>query len=307
MNIHSKIRYGIFFIILIVMMLLVFGKASFKLKSFGEFFTSGSNSQKQDTVTYPVLPSPTTQTNQDGNINSDVKTTTKDSSSSHYEWPTISGSPANREEMDQWLYSRGYTSSLSGKDEEYKSYSLETLKTLADGGDIHAMTALAAKIHDRAQSTKLIKRAAVYGSTEALQLLALRSDTNYDLAEYEGKLSVEDKRKLLLESMAYNEVAVLRGDKVTWYYGESSFKNSRKIDFTETEWQQIKERAQVIYNELQQQRTELGLGEFDNSVPDSVKKYADILTAPKSKNSCNLPENKAECDRLLAEIKNKGK
>jgi len=268
--------------------------------------TNGTQSDEATPVNKNLLP--TTHNEQQQVSNPPIiQYATSEKYSLGDEWPTISGSPTNKEEIDQWLYSRGYTSSLSGKDEEYKSYSLETLKTLADGGDIHAMTALAAKIHDRAQSTKLIKRAAVYGSTEALQLLALRSDTNYDLAEYEGKLSVEDKRKLLLESMAYNEVAALRGDKVTWYYGESSFKNSRKIDFTETEWQQIKERAQVIYNELQQQRTELGLGEFDNSVPDSVKKYADILTAPKSKNSCDLPENKAECDRLLAEIKNKGK
>jgi len=221
------------------------------------------------------------------------------------EWPTISGSPTNKEEIDQWLYSRGYTSSLSGKDEEYKSYSLEALKTLANGGDINAMLVLAGKIAvtNETESKLLIKRAAAFGSTRALQLLAI--DIEYSASLAKQPLPAEEKRKLQLESMAYYEVAALRGDKVTWHYGESSFKNAGKIDFTETEWQQIKASAKIIYNELQQQRTELGLGEFDNSVPDSVKKYADILTAPKSKNSCDLPENKAECDRLLAEMKNK--
>lgn len=219
-----------------------------------------------------------------------------------YAWPTVSGSPANREEMDQWAYSRGFTGSLSGKQQDYEAYSLETLETLAKGRDIHAMQTLAARLGGKA-GMALFRDAAVYGSTSALQSIAIRIDSSYDLAELEGQLSNEEMRKLQLESKAYYEVAGLRGDEETRLSGESRFTAIKKIEFTKVEQQQINQRAKAIYDELQQQRTELGLGEFDNSVPDSIKKYVATLTAPKSKNSCDLPENKAECDRLLAAMK----
>jgi hypothetical protein len=39
------------------------------------------------------------------------------------------------------------------------------------------------------------------------------------------------------------------------------------------EWQKVESQAQEIYQDLVNKRQELGLGEFDNSVPESVKKY----------------------------------
>jgi len=246
------------------------------------------------------LSLPTQQQQADNNSSSATQPLLSKKNSSSYVWPTVSGSPADKEEMNQWSYDRGFTLMLPGKQQDYDSYTNETLKTLANEGDIHAMQTLAARIGG-AQGVALLKLAAAHGSIMALLSITTRIENSYEVAELNGApLPDEEKRKLQVESKAYYEVMGLRGDEEFRRSGDRHFADE-KVEFTQVEQHYIKERAKAIYDELQQQRTGLGLGEFDNSVPDSVKKYLATFEKPTTKTFCDFPENQVECEKLLAE------
>jgi hypothetical protein len=306
MKLQLNLMHLIFFIALATIVFLLWGAAS-RIYTFPHATSVSSlSSDETNSIRRNVSIANKAKQSEDSNL-PDVQSTIKAQYSSLYQWPTVSGSPANREEMDQWSYARGFTSRLAGKEEEYKTYSLETLKTLANGGDIHAMEILAKNAESTEQQMALLEKAAVNGSISALLSMGIRVKGSGALAEHEGVLTPLEKRNLQLESMAYYEVIGLRGDEEMSQSGKRLITNIEKVAFTPAEQQQIKTRAQTIFKELQHQRTELGLGEFDNSVPDSVKKYVATLTLPAEqvKNSCDLPANKAECDRLLAAIKDR--
>jgi hypothetical protein len=49
------------------------------------------------------------------------------------------------------------------------------------------------------------------------------------------------------------------------------------ISFSESDWIQVSNKADALYQELEQRRIELGLGAFDNSVPETVQNFFDAL------------------------------
>jgi len=278
------------------------------IKSTSDFYgspvstlTNGTQSDEATPVNKNLLPVTHNEQQQVSNNNLPAtESVTSEKYSSEYKWPTVSGSPADQEEMNQWSYARGFTLMLPGKQSDYEGYTNEILKTLANEGDIHAMQTLAARIGG-AQGVALLKLAAAHGSTMALLSMAIDVASNYEVAELNGApLPDEEKRKLQVESKAYYEAIGLRGDEEFRRSGDRHFADE-KVEFTQAEQHYIKERAKAIYDELQQQRTELGLGEFDNSVPDSVKKYLATFEKPTIKTFCDFPENQVECEKLLAE------
>jgi hypothetical protein len=184
---------------------------------------------------------------------------------------TLAGTPSETEILRKWDESRGRFDGESLK--EYADYNMDTLKVLADGGDLKAMIALSklyisdeyAGEYGSSYSMPLLKKAAAYGSSYAMELYA----TNYDSMHYVDGSYTHD---VMLEVLAWNNAAALRGDM----YPNSTARlelQRKKVQLNEIDIQKIRTRSQEIYNEVLAERKALGLGDFDNSVPPEVKKF----------------------------------
>ena len=190
---------------------------------------------------------------------------------------TMLGTLAEAAEIKQWYRDRGKF--FASQDVEYKNYDELTLKKLADSGDIRALHALADLYIDDEHfglegygleaTNDLFWKAAVYGSTEALNRLAL----NMQVVKYSNDGPELENRKHALEILSLYNVAALRGDELPNIANASDFKFLNHINLSDDENNFIERRSWDIYNHLLQRRVELGLGNFDNSQPESVKKY----------------------------------
>ena len=162
---------------------------------------------------------------------------------------------------------------------EYKSYSNETLEKLAQGGDIIALTTLADRYElqrdpvsqDKAEAART--KAIILGSTYALG----QESTHYESAAFLAKDPAQAKANIM-HSMALKKVGVLRGDPLDYLMDLRSpeYKN-QKFDLNENDFIQINSAAQKIYGVYQTQRQALGLGDFDNSVPEIVRESYDRM------------------------------
>jgi hypothetical protein len=190
---------------------------------------------------------------------------------------TILGTPAEAAEIKQWYRDRGRF--FANHDVEYKNYDELTLRKLADTGDIRALHALADLYIDDEHfglegygleaTNDLFWKAAAYGSTEALYQLALNMET----LKYSSTGPELENRKYVLEILSLYNTAALRGDEMPNLVSAKAFKFLNHINLSSEEKRFIEQRSQEIYNQLLQKRIELGLGNFDNSQPESVKKY----------------------------------
>ncbi len=188
------------------------------------------------------------------------------------DYGVFGASPSDAVEVAQWKVSMGYTNADLPAN-EYTSYDEATLRKLADNGDVKAMLALGAHYTNSTNpnaspdvAAPFYHKAAVYGSTAALQRLGTIAEVEMAFSS----LPAEQKHVAMLEVIALSKVAAIRGDK----YPLTSIlrKYEDEIQFTNHDFEFIDKRGQEIYNELQQQRNALGLGPFDNSVPDAVRR-----------------------------------
>lgn len=199
------------------------------------------------------------------------------------EWKLV-GTPQEEAEQAAWL---GVSGNYYGVT-EYDSYDVETLKKLAETGDLHAMHKLANwYVSDQnfldygfKFAEPLLWRAAIYGSSGAISELA-----EIQYSKRYGNDSEEEKRQLLLDAMAFYRAAELRGDRWGTLTIKKSLMKNNNFSFASQELDVINKRAQEIYSDLQSQRLELGLGEFDNSVSPAVKKLFEIMENPPGKKS----------------------
>ncbi len=181
--------------------------------------------------------------------------------------------PAERVEKDQWLVERGHVELETGVGiAEYSTYDIGALKKLANEGDARAVEALAVnewkqKGYDAA--IQIYTEAAAKGSTVALSSIGQVIDT----AMYRNAKTPEEKHAAALEVLSYGEAANLRGDRLPKIQNESAFIQLNKIVLTDNDRKEIDTRAKEIYDQIQNKRYELNLGDFDNSVPESVQKY----------------------------------
>lgn len=158
----------------------------------------------------------------------------------------------------------------------YETYDNETLRQLGNTGDLRALHELADRSETIAEHNVILEKAAVFGSTQALDKLGLMTELTASLSDK----TPEEKKPIVIESMAYYEAAVLRGD----WEGKLTFGRSllgkHPVDLTDEDYNTIQKRSQEIYNNIQAKRYELGLGDFDNSIPDSVmESYSMSLAA----------------------------
>jgi hypothetical protein len=192
------------------------------------------------------------------------------------EWPTVVGSPQNKAEINAWLSARGYRPNFTDID-EYASYDKATVEQLAQNGDIRAMQRLGDLLlgvdAGFAKSKSAFTDAAVHGSTAAMEAIG----TVLESFVYSNAKTVLEKREAVLDVLAWYNAAALRGDRLPISESAGSFIRINKIGLSDQDRVEIQARSQKIYDDLLQKRRALGLGEFDNTVPDSVNKYFDFL------------------------------
>lgn len=188
------------------------------------------------------------------------------------------GDAVSSEEIKKWFADRGNYSFFDPDSfSDYQGYDIETLTRLSDSGDIKAMHVLADRANNFADLRSILFKASIYGSTEALIQLGSLNEND------EGNLKakpVEVQKAKILTALAYYEVAQIRGD---WWGNIASGKSLTeryKVSLTEQDRLLIKNLSEQIYSDLQARRFELGLGEFDNSVPDSVIKFYEEMVKP---------------------------
>ncbi len=193
---------------------------------------------------------------------------------------TMHGTPAEAEVVRRWEHSRGryHAQDL----EAYRRYGVETLEELAAGGDMKAMIVLSELYvtephvvdHGLEAALRMLRQAAVHGSSEALGRYAsgYRSLHSQDL-------DAQSMRPQFLESLAWQQVAGLRGDALPSSTVEIVIKAAGVEEPTLAEKDWIQERAEEIYNELLSERLDRGLGDFDNDVPAEVSNFFARLEA----------------------------
>ena len=161
----------------------------------------------------------------------------------------------------------------------YEGYDMQTLESMTQAGDGRAATTLANKYVDAGNFQKAKSyywEAAALGVTASLGNLALLSEP----ASYAG-ISLDERKDKIKEVMALLKLAELRGDMRTAnIVGKGVIQtyqaNFGKLEFNESETKQIEARAQQLYSTLENRRREFGLGDFNNSTPDIIKKrYSD--------------------------------
>jgi hypothetical protein len=186
---------------------------------------------------------------------------------------TLAGTKADAAILQSWGESRGRFTKETLTD--YASYDLDTLMTLSDAGDIKAMTALARLYSSPGYSSKygldysipLYYKAAVYGSSYAFERLAIAFEV-----KQHASFTMEDH----IEILAIKNVAALRGDYYPNFDGYSYLKR-HKITLSPADITAIKTKSEALYQQLLSERRQLGLGDFDNSVPSPVKNFFSAL------------------------------
>lgn len=190
---------------------------------------------------------------------------------------TLSGfSPTEMNQIEAWFASHG-NFMFERERGQYASYSMETLKQLSDSGDIRALHELTKLYLNKENSltygfdaaVPLYWKAAAYGSTNALIELGIITDAKYRFGVYPAA----EKQQANLEVLSLYEAAAMRGDKWGELVYEKSMISSSGLDLTESDKEFINKRSQEIYNQIQQNRYEMGLGQFDNSVPDVISHF----------------------------------
>jgi len=176
--------------------------------------------------------------------------------------------------VDTWRFERGYFNQLENDD--YKQYDEQTLKKLADGGDMRAAQLLADLLfgqHKFKDAVELYKKTALYGSTKSLQFL-IGEEGRRSLIDESGNMNQteEEKKNHVLTALAYAKVAEMRGDSDVYFRSlmAPTSANPSQIALTDEDYAKVQPLAREIYDDLQRQRNDLGLGSFDNSVPPEV-------------------------------------
>ncbi|WP_111642334.1 hypothetical protein [Marinimicrobium alkaliphilum] len=181
--------------------------------------------------------------------------------------------PEEVDALTRWYEERGRLSPYS----EYRTYSPDVLRTLAAQGDIYALQLVARHAmrgNDREQARAYLAEAAARGSTHAIERLArdhfvmmLRARRSEDL---------EQARVHAIETLAWYETAYQRGDLNARTRIDGLRRDFESIDLPDDAWEEAEALAQDHYNDLAQQRTQLGYPVFDDNPHPVLQKYYEL-------------------------------
>ncbi len=173
-----------------------------------------------------------------------------------------------------------------GKDTDvrntYKAYSDDELKEMAHKGDFIAADTLAFNYFDRMQLDEAYAMAElgiILGSYQSLSLASYRHSPHP--GEDDDEATREQNKLRLMEYLSYVQLMEMRGggDILTTEILRNTVLKSfetaygEKEPLTEESYIAIKKGVQELYNYYQAKRHELGLGDFDNTVPQAVTNY----------------------------------
>lgn len=150
----------------------------------------------------------------------------------------------------------------------YENYPTETLNTLANQGDARAMLMLGTQNMLNANfyvAEKYFLDASIRGYTISLGELA-----NVKFMQAKKSIqtnNIEESNKIAEDAFAWLEAGLKRGDKAL-LFNKSTYELTYPQD--ETTRQKIIVKAEVYYEQLNQKRIQLGLGEFDNTYPKAM-------------------------------------
>ncbi|HTF97128.1 MAG TPA: hypothetical protein VL995_13415 [Cellvibrio sp.] len=171
------------------------------------------------------------------------------------------------QELNLWAQERGKVS-FPVQGDDYDTYDNMTLQSLAENNhDVKAMTILGVKLRGDT-GLHWLRLAAIYDSSYALTWAGSIS-TAVSLSAPE-----EVKRAGLIDALTYKKVAEIRGD----FYSSRGinmdhFETQLRVRLTDEDKALAEKKARPLYDELESQRIQLGLGKFDNSVPPAVEAY----------------------------------
>lgn len=183
------------------------------------------------------------------------------------------GDKAQLEQLFRWKAEHGWFDLLSedfNGAPDYRNYSQDVLEKLAVEGDLRALHTLARKPMPTVERKGILTKAATYGSTFALIQIANGITSQKDFIPNPTE---ENKRLAIVDALAYVEVVKMRGDTTEGKEKATIIQNVYHFEPSESENRLIQEKAQSIYNDLNSKRRELGLDEFDNSVPPLIEAY----------------------------------
>jgi hypothetical protein len=183
---------------------------------------------------------------------------------------------ADVDDLLRWYEQRGQILGFS----DYDGYTKETLRALAEQGDIHALQLLAERLHEQGEhdpANAYLLEAAVHGSVHALDRLGAAHYAAMLRARNEGDEAAE--RRSALNALAWYETAYLRGDLNARSRVDGLMQNLGELEFNDNEIFNIRLRSEAHYRQLATRRAQLGYEEFDNTPHPVLKKYHDMYEA----------------------------
>lgn len=165
----------------------------------------------------------------------------------------------------------------------YLNYDDDTLQKLGANGDLLAMEILVDKAMDNYEidqdrAEKAIEKAIIYGSTRAVMVKAILETSGGSSAIYiDGKDSPE-YRDAMRESLAWFQFGMMRGDLTLRHFAQREIKRAG-FEMTDEDKMEIDRQARKIFKDMLDRRRELGLGEYDNDVPEGLENYFDLFSA----------------------------
>lgn len=156
---------------------------------------------------------------------------------------------------------------------------IDELMRLRNSNDIEGIGNLLEKRKNEGKQEYefLLEKGVVYGSYNSINALGSRyrpyfnNDDSSEERQYQSQL--------LKDYLSYVGLLELRG--VKQLYGAHTderillerYKNIYNSQLSTEELKEISTRAQQLYDHFQNERHKLGLGDFDNELPDEVKKF----------------------------------
>ncbi len=177
--------------------------------------------------------------------------------------------------------------------QDYATYDDNMLEQLIKNGDVRAMKVLALRYLELLKNeqnpenvliynekhNELVQKTILYGDR---QLLTSMPGLNREVRKLlSPNLTDEEKLDTVTTILAHYEFMAMRGSLADKYDQQRMFFNAYQhlglpTSLSEADKNQVRMKAHKIYDELEQKRIELGLGAFDNSIPESARKAYEI-------------------------------
>lgn len=182
--------------------------------------------------------------------------------------------------VQSWFKQVGF--SLDGEKAYENAYSDDQLIAMANAGDVIAFDALSKRYLYRGETDKAFEyaeRSIVYGSLNGISMMSSR-DTPI-LHEDDSFEVRKEAKDMFKQKLAYLELMRLRGagklyavhvdtkvvmDNFKVIYGEEN-------PLSGTDYEEISANAKRLYDGYQEERHRLGLGDFDNELPEEVEAF----------------------------------